>query len=777
MNFNVEQYISNFVENQFPDFYKEDGENFILFVKAYYEWMEDAWGDTEDGYGGPIREARELLSYRDIDDTIVRFLEYFQKKYLYGIPFNVIVNKRFLLKHILDVYRSKGTIQCYRLLFKLIYNEDVDIYLPGKDVLRVSDGIWIDPKYLEVTESKNLYSLEGKVIIGLSSRTTAVVEKIITEPVNNNIVHKIFISNMAPRGGDFIVGERIVDELFQTNEAVVDDSPIIIGSLNRLEVYNSGVEFNVGDVLKIVPKDIDTGENISFGREGYLKVVSLFRGFGSLNFNLKNGGFGFAANANVFIYKSLSDVTGQGAYFRPKLADAKSLVYNTDPLVGYWNTTIDATSYGLPKNPSGNATSTIGSCLTFANNIFGRIAGLTQVRTGNGYIAPANVFVRSVILSKKLPGTVTYNTANNEINGTGTSFTTIFANDDVMYLQSNSTNSNTLEIQVIKEVVSDVKLKLYGYPLNNSTATAVYGIAPSILPAQFAATESVMQRLDGTINGINDKIIALNSSGNNIVENITVVSSGAGYVEGEDVIAYRYGILDLPKVVRGGVGYSNGDSIIFQGGLSDTPARGNVLTNGNGTITSINTYPGAWYGGSGYKVIPEISIKSAKGTGAVLSVAFIEYDTSTEIRGIVRKSGVGKGFGFWATNDGKLNEDKYIQDSYYYQDYSYEVKVPVALDKYKDILYNTFHAAGTELFGNYSVLLRDASEFSVQYEQYAANTNQLTALTGDLYNNVVTMDSKYVRVDNYYYANNWLGVDINTINSSNATLRVDRIYE
>ena len=98
MDFNKEKFISNFIENQFPRFYQEDGPDFILFVKAYYEWIESAGITEGDGYGGPVREARELLSYRDIDGTIERFLEFFQKKYLYGIPFNIISNKRFLLK-------------------------------------------------------------------------------------------------------------------------------------------------------------------------------------------------------------------------------------------------------------------------------------------------------------------------------------------------------------------------------------------------------------------------------------------------------------------------------------------------------------------------------------------------------------------------------------------------------------------------------------------------------------------------------------------------------
>ena len=139
MDFNIETKISNFIRNQFPSFYNEEGENFILFMKAYYEWIESE--------NNPVYHSRNLLNYGDVDNTLEEFLEYFQRKYLYGIPFEVIVNKRFLVKHILDVYRSKGSIQCYKLLFRMIYNEDVEVYLPGVDILRASDGTWIEPRY------------------------------------------------------------------------------------------------------------------------------------------------------------------------------------------------------------------------------------------------------------------------------------------------------------------------------------------------------------------------------------------------------------------------------------------------------------------------------------------------------------------------------------------------------------------------------------------------------------------------------------------------------
>jgi hypothetical protein len=963
----TEKFISNFIESQFPQFYQEEGETFILFVKAYYEWMESSGDISGDAHGGPIRESRELLEYRDIDTTVEKFLEYFQKKYLYGIPFNVIVNKRFLLKHIIDVYSSKGTIQCYKLLFKMIYNEDVEVYLPGRDVLRVSDGIWIEPRYLEVSLTTNLLDLIGKNIIGSASKTTALVEYINTEYVNNDAIQKVYISNISPKGGEFVVGERIIDQRYISNTEIASASPLILGSLDSLDVFNSGVDFQVGDILKVARRDPGTGEQMAFGVDAYVMVKSLFRGYGSLNFTILNGGFGFMANASVFIYKNVLDTTGRGADFNIKLADTQNLVYNTDPLVGYLDLTLDATAYGFPSNTSANLSSTLSDALAFSNGLFGRIATLTNVQAGNGYIAPANVFVRSTITSINIPGRVTYfraddilsaftstiyantTSVNNtshallianantnydvndlvlyrvptgnvaitnlnpntfyyvkttnttsvtlsktlggnviqisantnasaethyllndivypttpSVNGysvnvyanttsvnnatydiksasantylkaddwiyyevpsgntpivglTGnniyyiyasnssafslttepggsqilitepittagethtfktTRFKKYFANDDIVYLTANNSNTDTTELAVIRQVVDDTKIVLYGYPNNTCTDSSVYGVAPVIMPAQFAITETVMKRLDKTINGINDRILALNSSGNNIVETVRAINSGKAYVEGETVHAYRYGILNVPTIANSGIGYANGDTLIFSGGLTSSPARGSILTNSLGHITSINTTAGAWYAGSGYNSVPSVTVRSTNSLayGAVLSTSIIEYDTASEIRGIVRKTGIGRGFGYWGVNDSELNSDKRIQDSYYYQDYSYELKSSLALDKYKDILYTTFHPSGAEMFGKFELQPSVLQSPITLVESGPASFYNYT--TSD--STYVTVDSVNILVSDYIYANTWLTVDSTTINTSNATLTVDRI--
>ena len=64
---------------------------------------------------------------------------------------------------------------------------------------------------------------------------------------------------------------------------------------------------------------------------------------------------------------------------------------------------------------------------------------------------------------------------------------------------------------------------------------------------------------------------------------------------------------------------------------------------------------------------------------------------------------VAKYQGYYTTNDGFLDDIIKIQDSYYYQKYSYLVTIDERLEDYKSILKSFMHPAGTALFGEYQI--------------------------------------------------------------------------
>lgn len=64
---------------------------------------------------------------------------------------------------------------------------------------------------------------------------------------------------------------------------------------------------------------------------------------------------------------------------------------------------------------------------------------------------------------------------------------------------------------------------------------------------------------------------------------------------------------------------------------------------------------------------------------------------------------VAKYQGHYNSNDGFLDDDISIQDSYRWQKYSYLITVDEKLDKYKSLIMSYLHPAGTALFGEYQI--------------------------------------------------------------------------
>lgn len=806
MSFNVEKFISNFIKSQFPSFYETEGENFILFLEAYYEWLEQE--------GQAISEARNLLDYRDIDTPIEGFLVHFQKKYLYGIPYSIISDKRLLLKHILDIYRSKGTIRGYKLLFKLIYNQDIDVYLPAYDILKASDGTWIQPKYLEVTDSPLLSSLVGKQIIGSVSNTIATVEKFNIEPINKNIISNLYISNISPQGGEFIVGEKIL-RYPNTGTYSLYDAPEVIGSLNTLKIISGGNGFNPGDTLSIAENDPNTGERIAYGSSGRLKVTKTYRSSGALEFILSEKGFGYTPNTSIYLYKQFGDNSGHDASFDiGPLSYTRRLTYNTDIIYNYKDVVFNAFQYGFPYNHSANSEYQINQTLYYTNNTFGTIFSLQNVKPGNNYIYPPEVLIRSSIVSKPIgQGTIYYSNADNFVlttgsisynntsllvtgtdtlfksifsngdviglknintlpdiqeyhiitsvdsntqltlaenpthNSTGVSvyykvpyvvgnttpFTSIYSNNDVIVLQSDPNDDSTKENNLIKTVVNSSLIILYGAPKYNSNSNiSEYFIAPSLMTSQFALYEPIMYTADKSIPGFNTVVTAIPNNGNSTVNELVVYNSGKGYVEGEIVNAYLDNILSPITIVSSGSGYANGEQLTFVGGTSQSggintnQANGFITTNVFGNVVGVSLLsPGA-----NYYDVPLIGVASANGHGAVFSTSIAppdKYNTYSMVTGTIVKSGIGISPGYWSTTRGFLNSNKYLQDSYFYQDYSYQIKVANTLDKYKKIIYDTFHSSGMELFGEYLAFDSVTSNTAILWENKKPITKFLTA--------------------------------------------------
>lgn len=367
----IEKIISPFIENQFPDFYREEGPQFVAFVKAYYEWLEnngsyynysgdlvtqyiaannnivsltaDQLANTEylnsltvpltwanSGYkavgAGVTYHSRRLNDYRDIDDTADEFVVQFKEKYLKNIQFDTATNKRLLVKNALDLYRSKGTERSVDLFFKLVYGTAAEIKYPADNILRVSDGIWEKPEYLEITFNTYNVDYVGKEIIGALSGARAFVEKYIRRRVGFGYVNLLYISN---RVGEFRNGEVIGINTNNVPDFTRAKRAQLIGSVARLVIQDKSTEFNVGDTVTL--------QNSTRGTGGLARVAGIDTATGLVDFIFIDGGYGYTIDATSLISEKVLSLGNISAnvnseqYFRlfEQLAEPLINVYFT----------------------------------------------------------------------------------------------------------------------------------------------------------------------------------------------------------------------------------------------------------------------------------------------------------------------------------------------------------------------------------------------------------------------------------------------------------------
>lgn len=277
MTLDISKTISQYIENQFPAIYREEGEALVEFLVAYYEYLE------ESGY----TLSREMFELKDIDTTYDEFVNFFRKKYLEDFPFVTATDNRFLVKNIIDYYRAKGSEQSLKLLMKLVFNDEVEVYYPRIDILRPSDSRWVVPRYIELTFSTRTKSFVGKTVYGNVSGATGFAESIVTKRIDGKLIDLLFISNIT---GEFSVNEYISDDTSVVN------APRMIGSLTAIsDVESSSSGYAVGDKLDIISSN---------GKNAVARITRVLTAADRVNISLLDGGFGYTLDNDTKIYVS-----------------------------------------------------------------------------------------------------------------------------------------------------------------------------------------------------------------------------------------------------------------------------------------------------------------------------------------------------------------------------------------------------------------------------------------------------------------------------------------
>lgn len=380
----IEDKLSQLIPSQLPEFIRNDYNTFVLFLKAYYRFLEQDLNAQEI--------LQNALSYSDIDRTVDSFVTYFKKQFIDQIPESALADKKLLLKHAKYIYNRKGTPESYKLFFRLLFNKESEVFFPGEQVLKASDGQWVRKVSIFVeTVFGSPESIVNKnvTVTRPGSRFEIFIESYnfvtdfeISPPQTSRTKFEYFIDDS--RNYNINVGDIVEYPGFKGR---------VLSTVNGAQVRLAGQNYKPGQVFTLISEA---------GREGQVKITKVNATGGITGVQLLNFGIGYF---NDFYYNL--DVGGEISSSFSFLGNAISIVETTGNFIEqgiickptYSTTAFDGTyagdllgSFTVQQNEeienivtSGLGTGSTGGILSFTIGAKAKYPG--YYRTVDGFLS------------------------------------------------------------------------------------------------------------------------------------------------------------------------------------------------------------------------------------------------------------------------------------------------------------------------------------------------------------------------------------------------------
>lgn len=217
----LDEKLSLLVKDQLPEFVRDNYDTFKTFLEQYYEFSEQS-----DQVQYNVQKAKD---FANIDETANAFVDYFLSQYAYNLPKSIFLNqvnqaeglvtssnesKRAFAKKLTEYHGNKGNEGAIKLLYRLLFDEEITFYYPKEDMFRPSDSQWIQDKTMFLyspTGNVNFGNYEGAYITGTQSGASVVLDELysVKFPDTGNIVlYEMKIDNKS-LSGTFTPGEVV----------------------------------------------------------------------------------------------------------------------------------------------------------------------------------------------------------------------------------------------------------------------------------------------------------------------------------------------------------------------------------------------------------------------------------------------------------------------------------------------------------------------------------------------------------------------------------------
>lgn len=743
----IEKNIAFFVQSHFPAIYRENGPELVQLVEDYYRFLENTSNQS-------VYVSRRFFDYKDINTTLASMFIYFQKKFLADLPLKEDVI-RFIVKNILDLYRRKGTSAGIELFFALFYREyDIEIKYPSKYMLKASNAKWRRGVYLQMFPNDNsflssktnkeytYFDLLGRNITGSASGAKAAVSKINFIVLNGILTPIIYLDEVR---GNF----EKYDDIFTKISGEVVAFGRVNGSLSEIEIdaaYKGTTGNEIGDIVDVVADEYGDG-----GKAIVTEISNQFTG--QISYDVIDGGWGYSiANTSLLVSNQVIILNNSALSFTPyeRLEDTAG---NQGIVTGQSET---AVGVRLNTGQSFNISRPIRTLdrTPNLNPIPGILGVSAKNETSPGPLLPDTGNANNVSVSA-LTNTRTINVITDII----TPFVGVAIN--AADYQSAGPMSGP---------ASPVNLTT---PLNQAFAIQAINVGTivdfkNINPGEDYTNDVFSLAHDPVISRFDRRgqIITLYTPASaslfNVGEIITEANTGlTGIIT--SINPSQGSLRIVPYDYYGFVGNtiikSNGDPYPILGVQTDYNSRpfGKNATIESETEFATGRIKKVLVYNSGFGYVDNDYVSLVDDAGEVQAKGTIQVDT----QGITN--------GYWADNSSHLNgyiesansqlsyfdSGMRIQDSDYYQEYSYLIRSTINPAEYEKLLKENVHLAGTKMFGDFIFKVKIDSPVSARFLRLfndqgqgspldEANTSLLTA---DVINYFA--DSDEVTADNF----------------------------
>ena len=720
------------IPSQLPEYIRDDPSynKFVAFLQAYYEWMEKD--------GGVSYHTKNLLSYKDIDETSSQFLDYYYNDFLSYFPAEILSDKRKVTKLARQLYQAKGSPASFQFLFRLLYNTDVDFFNTKDAVLKASAGKWYIAKSLKLsTDDINFLNINNLKIFGETSKSVATIETSIF--AGNKI--EVFISN--------------IERLFQSGEYVTvldsNNQPVyflngkqvssdvegsttlrakIVGQISQIKInpIARGLLYEVGDPV-VVYGGLSSPTGI--GAEAVVSETTT----GSINNILvTNGGFGYREDPNTII--SITNAPGAVAKVGTLNPSANGYANVSIVPINYIgkkiNISIGANTYNFSGLYSANANTRLVDAFSFISFDTYPISSLVVTNGGGGVSQIPSISASSVYPLEDEVG-------NGYIKNLGILGPIQIVNAGVGY-QSND------KIIISGGTGSGAFANVINVAANGAIVNVSY-----VYNSTFIYPLGGMGYKKDTLPSLTVSSANANASGASLV--VTgILGDGATFTPSVD----RVGSITSISVTNYGEDYVSAPSVslkiedIVVKGLvqTDLPQRGDVVYQGASTNTSTylayvdsisslvsyatptdSLYVLRVYN---YNSYPNISNQlNIDGKDIVMNMTneyntlnpFSKYDTNGVY---IYGDGTAKANATFL-NGLTIGQGQYLDDSHQpssfsvlqsdiYNNYTYQITLEKEIAKYRDTLLGLLHPTGMKVLGRYAMKSNSSLVFSAYDE-------------------------------------------------------------